>query len=103
MEGIIEVGSAQYKVKNEQIIYIPAKNKYKKGDSVVFDKILYLVENGNLILGKPYVKDAKVEGIVEDIVKGSKLQWIKYGKSSFMKKKGYRQIFAKIKITNIKK
>ncbi len=103
MECVIEVGNKQYKIKKDAIIYIDQTKQHNKEKAIVFDKVLYVVKNDTLILGKPYVKNAKVEGIIEDAsVKGTKLQWIKYGKSSFMKKKGYRHKFSKVRIIDIK-
>ncbi len=102
MECLIETSNKQYKVAKDKIIYIDNKKDYKQGQEIVFDKILYVLDNGKLVLGKPFIKNAIVSGTIVDIVKGPKLQWIKYGKSSFRVKKGYRHKYAKVKIKEIK-
>lgn len=102
MECLIEMGNKQYKVARDKTIYIDNKKKYKQGQEIVFDKILYILDKDKLVLGKPYIKNAKINGTIEDIVKGPKLQWIKYGKSSFQLKKGYRHKYAKVRIKEIK-
>lgn len=102
MKCIIENGSKQYHVEKDKVIYIDSKKNYKEGQEIVFNRVLYVKDNNKVIIGKPYIKDAQITGIIEAIVKGPKLQWIKYGKSSFMRKKGYRHKYARVKIKEIR-
>ncbi|MFN7182446.1 MAG: 50S ribosomal protein L21 [Planctomycetota bacterium] len=103
MECVIKIDSQQYRIKKDSVIYISYTKHHQKEKTILFDKVLYLVDNGKFILGKPYIPGALVEGIIEEtMVKGPKLQWIKYAKSSFMRKKGHRQKYTKVRITSIK-
>lgn len=102
MKCLIEVGSKQYPVEKNSTIYINNKKGYKQGQEIVFEKVLYVADEDKFILGRPYIKNAYVSGVIENIVKNHKLQWIKYGKSSFQRKKGYRHKYAQVKIKEIK-
>ncbi|MCI0620024.1 50S ribosomal protein L21 [Candidatus Wolfebacteria bacterium] len=102
--AVIETGGKQYQVKEEQVITIEKlSGTIKTGDVVVFDKVL-LVDNGkDTQIGDPYLKGAKVEGTLEEEGRGKKIRVLRYkAKSRYLKQKGHRQPFIKVKITAIK-
>ena len=107
--AVIETGGKQYKVSNGDVITVEKlrdmKAKSLKGErpQVSFDKVL-LSDDGKVTeVGAPYIKGAKVTGELESEGKGKKIDVIKFkSKSRYFKKKGHRQPFMKIKITELK-
>ena len=59
MKAVIETGGKQYLVGVGDVIYVE-KLEGKDNDKVVFDKVL--MAKG--VVGNPYVKGAKVEGVI---------------------------------------
>ena len=98
MKAIIETGGKQYSVTEGSIIYVE-KLDVEEGKKVVFDKVL--MSNG--VVGNPYVKGAKVEGVVLKNGKGKKLTIFTYkpNKTSTRKKQGHRQPYTKVEIKKI--
>lgn len=102
--AVIKTGGKQYKVSKDSVVTIEKiKGEYKKGDKVVFDKVL-LVDNGkDTTLGTPFIEGAKVEGEISVIGRAKKLLVMKYKqKSRYLKRNGHRQPYFKVKITSIK-
>ena len=75
------------------------KLEANEGDTVTFDKVLYV--DGKF--GKPFVEGAKVTGVVEKQGKGKKITIVKYKakKSSTRRKQGHRQPYTRVKIEAI--
>ena len=98
MKAIIETGGKQYSVTEGSVIYVE-KLDVEEGKKVVFDKVL--MSNG--VVGNPYVKGAKVEGVVLKNGKGKKLTIFTYkpNKTSTRKKQGHRQPYTKVEIKKI--
>ena len=102
--AVIETGGKQYQVKEGQTIVIEKlTGKTARGGVMVFDKVL-LVDNGkDTQIGDPYLKGATVEGSLEEEGKGKKIRVLRYkAKSRYLKQRGHRQPFMKVKITSIK-
>jgi len=99
---IIETGGKQYKIKQGDIIKID-KIDYSKGEKVIFDKVLLLVENDEKVkIGQPYLEKVKVEAEVLEQGRGKKVTVIKYkSKTRYRRKRGYHPLYTKIKITRI--
>ena len=98
MKAIIETGGKQYYVEEGQIIYVE-KLDVEAGKKVVFDKVL--MANG--VVGKPYVNNATVEGVVVKHGKNKKITVFKYNpKKKYRKKQGHRQPYTKVEIKSIK-
>ena len=102
--AVIATGGKQYRVAVGEVVTIEKlAGEHKKGDSVVFDKVL-LVDNGSdTTIGTPYIDGAKVEGEVALVGRLPKVTVIKYKqKSRYFKKNGHKQPFLQIKVTAIK-
>lgn len=102
--AVIKTGGKQYKVSTgDKVIIEKLSADIKKGDKVIFDKVL-LVDNGkDTTIGTPYIKDAKVEGNVSEVGKKDTVTVIHYKqKSRYFKKNGHRQPYCKVEITSIK-
>jgi len=101
MYAIIETGGKQYRVQEGDVIRVEKLN-IADGETVKFDKVLLVAEEGKLNVGKPYVDGAVVEGLVENQGKAKKIIVFKYkAKKDYRKKQGHRQPYTQIKIEKI--
>ncbi|MDD4000272.1 MAG: 50S ribosomal protein L21 [Bacilli bacterium] len=97
MFAIIETGGKQYRVQENDVLYIE-KLDAEENNEVVFDKVLMLDNK----VGSPYLKGAKVTALVEKQGKQKKIIVYKYkAKKNYHKKQGHRQPYTKVKITAI--
>ena len=99
MKAVIETGGKQYLVGVGDVIYVE-KLEGNDNDKVVFDKVL--MANG--VVGNPYVKGAKVEGVILKQGKSKKIKIFTYtpNKRSTRKTRGHRQPYTKVEIKTIK-
>ena len=101
MYAIIENGGKQYNVHVGDVVYLEKMEK-EAGDSVVFDKVLAIVEGETSVFGAPTVEGAKVNGTVVKNGKGKKINIIKFkSKKGYMRRQGHRQPYTKVEITDI--
>ena len=97
MYAIIETGGKQYRVQENDFLFIE-KLEVAEGEEVVFDKVL-MVEGK---IGNPVVEGAKVVAKVVAQGKAPKIIVYKYkSKKNYHKKQGHRQPYTKVKITAI--
>ena len=101
MYAIIETGGKQLKVEEGQAIYVE-KLDADPESVVVFDKVV-LVSDKSVKVGTPYVKGAKVTGVVDKQGKGKKIMIFKYKakKGSTHRRQGHRQPYTKVTIKSI--
>jgi len=100
MFAIVEIAGLQYKVEQDQKLYVN-RLKNEKGDKVTFDKVLLTV-NGAITVGAPAVKGISVEAEVLDHVKGDKvIVFKKKRRKGYKVKNGHRQQMTQIQITGI--
>ncbi|MGB4076478.1 MAG: 50S ribosomal protein L21 [Minisyncoccia bacterium] len=107
--AVLKTGGKQYVVSKGDLITIEklgARSKtqdLKKGDSVTFDEVLMTDDGKAVNLGTPTVKGAKVSGTVHSIGRHTKIDVVKYkAKSRYLKRRGHRQPFVKVRIEGIK-
>jgi large subunit ribosomal protein L21 len=99
--AIIETGGKQYKVTEQDIIFVE-KLDCEEGAEIVFDKVVAVSTEDGFKAGAPYVDGASVKGTVVKNGKGKKIYVIKYkAKKNEKKKIGHRQPYTKIQITSI--
>ena len=94
--AVIKVGGKQYRV--------------SEGDRVIVDKInkdqpvnvLLLREDEKIMVGKPYLEKVKVTFEKESVIKGKKIDVVKFkAKSRYRKHIGFRPQYSPIIIKNI--
>ena len=96
MYAIIETGGKQYRVQEGDVVRVE-KLDIAAGETIKFDKVLLIADDGNLKVGKPYV-----EGTVENQGKAKKIIIFKYKpKKDYRKKQGHRQPYTQVKIEKI--
>jgi large subunit ribosomal protein L21 len=103
MFAVIETGGKQYKVKSGDELLVErfdvAKNK-----AVKLDKVLMLVGEDSVEVGRPFVKGAYCEAEFLGDVKGPKVISFKYiRREKSATKRGHRQQYLKLKIKSIHK
>lgn len=102
MYAIVDIAGKQFKVTQDQYVYVP-KQGSDIGASVEFDNVLLVDNDGDVKVGAPTVKGAKVTAEVLDHVKGDKvIVFKKKRRKGFKKKNGHRQEFTKVLIKDIK-
>ncbi|MBQ9161765.1 MAG: 50S ribosomal protein L21 [Clostridia bacterium] len=100
MFAVITTGGKQYKVIEQDIIYVEKLN-VEEGAEVTFD-VVALSTDAGFKAGTPTVAGAKVTGKVLLNGKGKKVYVMKYkSKKNEKKKMGHRQPFTKVQITAI--
>ncbi len=102
MFAIVEINGQQFKVTNDQEIFVH-RLQNAEGDSVTFDKVLLVSDNDkNTQIGSP-VLNASVGATVLEHVKGDKvIVFKKKRRKGYRVKNGHRQYFTKLKIDSIK-
>ena len=71
-------------------------------ESIVFNEVLLFGDSKGLVLGKPYVPNAKVSAKVVDNFKGKKIRVVKFkSKSRYTRTSGHRHLKTKILIEKI--
>lgn len=74
----------------------------EKGQAVVFNEVLLLVDGKKVKIGQPLVKGAKVEAQIVDQVKGKKIRVATFkAKSRYRRVKGFRPLLTRVKILSI--
>ena len=99
--AVIKTGGKQYKVQEGDIIDVEKIKPDSKGE-VLFNQILLINNQSNLIIGKPQVEKAKVKAKVLENYKDKKIKVIKFkAKSHYLRTYGHRQLKTRIKIEKI--
>ena len=100
MFAIVEIAGLQYKVDQDQKLFVN-RLKGDKGSKVSFDKVLLTV-NGTTTIGAPAVSGITVDAEILDHVKADKvIIFKKKRRKGYEKKNGYRQSLTQIVITGI--
>jgi large subunit ribosomal protein L21 len=100
MFAIVEIAGLQYKVEQDQKLFVN-RLKGDKGGKVSFDKVLLTV-NGAITVGAPAVGGITVEAEILDHVKADKvIVFKKKRRKGYQVKNGHRQSLTQIQITGI--
>lgn len=101
MYAIVEIAGKQYKVTEGAILNVDKLNINEK--EVIFDRILLVVKDNEIKVGKPTVENVKIKAeVIDKEVKGKKIIVFKWKRrKGYKRKKGHRQKFTKIKILSI--
>ncbi len=102
MYAIVEVGNRQYKVaENDEIVIEKALRE--SAHKLSLDKVLLIAKGKDIKLGKPYLKDIKVNCEVKARLKGKKTIAFKYRRRKNSQTKiGHRQKLLLVKVKEIK-
>jgi len=100
-KAVVKIGGKQFVVAEKETLLVDLLQEGTK--ELTLDALL-LIDGDKVSIGAPTVKDVKVTAkVVEDLVKGDKVQVIRYkAKKRVHKLNGHRQKYSKIEITSIK-
>ncbi len=101
MYAIVEIAGQQIKVEKGRKAYVH-RLENAEGESVSFDKVLLIDNDGAVKVGTPVVEGASVKATVLEHVKGDKvLVFKKKRRKSYQKMNGHRQYLTKIQIEEV--
>ena len=101
MYAIVEIAGQQFRVEKDKKLFVQLLEA-KEGDSVDFEKVLLIENDGKVAVGTPTVKGAKVTAKVLEQVKGDKvIVFKKKRRKGYQKMNGHRQNYMQIQIENI--
>ena len=102
MLAVIKTGGKQYKVAPNDKIKIE-KLDQEEGAEVVFDEVLLLQNEKDLLIGSPKVEGATVTGKVIKQARHPKVMiFKKKPKKRYKVKKGHKQYYTEVQIVDIK-
>lgn len=102
MYAIVEIKGFQYRAQKDAILRVPLLNT-EPGQSVEFDSVLMLKDEDVIKIGQPVIEGASVLAEVIDHGKGKKkVIFHKKRRKGYRVKKGYREQYTNIKVTEIR-
>lgn len=101
MYAIIETGGKQFKVQEGDVIKVEKLNA-AQGETVEITRVLAIVKDDEVVVGKPVVEGAKAVLKVLDHGKGDKVLVFKYKpKKNYRKTQGHRQPYSQVVVEKI--
>jgi large subunit ribosomal protein L21 len=103
MYAIVDVKDKQFKVREDDTLYVPYHSDADVDERLTLDRVLLLSnEDGDTTLGTPTVDDATVTARVVDHVKGDKvIVFKKKRRKRYRVKRGHRQQYTQIQIESL--
>jgi len=100
--AIVETGGKQYRVQEGDTVYLE-KLPAEAGENVEISKVLAVAkDDGDFLVGTPYLEDARVEVKVVRHGRGRKIIVFKYkAKKNYRRKQGHRQAFTQVTVEKI--
>jgi large subunit ribosomal protein L21 len=99
--AIVVDGGRQYRVSEGQELEIDFRH-VPAGSEIVFDEVLAVSKSGDLTLGVPVVKGAKVKAEVLGVVQGDKIYVQKFARrKNYRRRTGHRAVTTKVRIGSI--
>ncbi|MCB0265027.1 MAG: 50S ribosomal protein L21 [Calditrichaeota bacterium] len=101
MYAIVEIAGKQFRVEKDKVVKVPFLSS-EVGESVSFDKVLFVNQSNDVKVGRPLIDGAKVDAKVLEHGRDKKVVvFKKKRRKGYQKKNGHRQHFTKIKIEAI--
>ena len=102
MYAIVEILGQQFKVEQGKKLFIHRMAEAERGETVEFDKVLLVDNDGTVTVGAPVVNGAKVVCEVISHVRGEKvIVFHKKRRKGYRKRNGHRQDFTELTIKEI--
>lgn len=101
MYAIVEIAGQQFKVEKDRKIFTHRLSA-AEGDTLEFDKVLLVDNDGTVRVGTPQVAGAKVIAKVLTHLRGEKvIVFKKKRRKGYKRKNGHRQYLTQIQVENI--
>jgi large subunit ribosomal protein L21 len=101
MYAIVDIAGQQFKVEKDKKIFVH-RLKAEEGESLSFDKVLLIDNDGSIKVGAPYIDGSAVKAKVLQHLKGDKvIVFKKKRRKGYDKKNGHRQYLTQIQIEEI--
>ena len=101
MYAIVKIAGKQFRVEKDMKVKVPLLHS-EVGENVSFDQVLLLGTDGEVKVGQPLVKGAKVDAKVVEHGRDKKvIVFKKKRRKGYQVKNGHRQQFTKIHIEKI--
>lgn len=103
MYAIVEINGQQFKVEEGKKLFVQHIQNAEASQTVEFEKVLLVDNNGAVSVGTPTVEGAKVVcEVVTPLVKGKKvLVFHKKRRKGYKKLNGHRQRFTEVSIKQV--
>ncbi len=102
MYAIVEIKGKQFKVREEDTLYVPLLKDAKPDDSVTIENVLLVSGDDRIDIGRPVVEGATVTATVLGNVKADKVVvFKKKRRKRYRVKRGHRQEYTRIRISSV--
>lgn len=103
MYAIVDVKDKQFKVREDDTLYVPYHSDADEDDQLSLDRVLLVSDGeGEVTVGTPTVDDASVSASVVEHVKGDKvIVFKKKRRKRYRVKRGHRQQYTQIHIDSL--
>lgn len=99
--AVIAASGSQFKVVEQDVVRMDRMST-KKGEKVVFDQVLLVVDEKKTVVGKPTIPHAKVTAEVLDESMGDKIRVSRFkAKAHYHRVRGSRAKYSNVRITGI--
>ncbi|MFN2328501.1 MAG: 50S ribosomal protein L21 [Chromatocurvus sp.] len=101
MYAVIESGGKQHRVVEGELLKLE-KIEAATGETVVFDRVLMIGEDGDVKIGRPLLEGSKVTAEVVTQGRHKKVKIVKFNRRKhYRNETGHRQWYTEVKITGI--
>jgi len=101
MFAIIESGGRQLRVEEGAVVTVDHLSR-EVGDTVTFDRVLFVDGDGTIAAGTPYIEQAAVTGVIDSQTRGPKLRvFRKRRRKAWRRTLGHRTAQTRVRITRI--
>jgi large subunit ribosomal protein L21 len=103
MYAIVDVKDKQFKVREDDTLYVPYHSEAEADQELTLDRVLLVSDGeGDVTLGTPTVEDASVTARVLEHVKGDKvIVFKKKRRKRYRVKRGHRQQYTQVQIESL--
>ncbi|MBQ6652655.1 MAG: 50S ribosomal protein L21 [Prevotella sp.] len=103
MYAIVEINGQQFKVEQGKKLFVNRINDAEEGQTVEYDKVLLVDNEGAVTVGAPTVEGAKVVvEVLNPLVKGDKvIVFKKKRRKGYRKKNGHRQQYTQVEVKQV--
>ena len=102
MYAIVDIGGKQFKVAEQDTLFVAHEGSANEGETLVFENVLLVADGEDITVGRPHVEGARVTASVLRHVKGDKiLVFKKKRRKRYKVKRGHRQMYTQIKVESL--